>query len=257
MFEMGHTEGRQARSYERYCANGAVYMETTIRNQNWDVYLQNYGGDGGLLPSQCTQHHVFHLLWQNQYQLGVGETMQIQNALGLYQEITLKKLPKRDEIWTTTNMFWTAYYDQSIAVPGNRSLIRSAPNYILNPPSIDNEAGQGLNDAVTGLYVNQAGVFRTFIGPFLSIDTFYIHVPLELLALFDIFQTALFAAMHQNVALLDRIVPVRINPMPPTWLQFVWWGVTPFAFSSPRHHFPNNCLTITTHVTRNCPSLSG
>jgi hypothetical protein len=47
-FEVAHTEKRQARCAERYRGNGAVYLESVLRNVNWDAFMRSYGGPGNL-----------------------------------------------------------------------------------------------------------------------------------------------------------------------------------------------------------------
>ncbi|KAF0714692.1 hypothetical protein As57867_003731, partial [Aphanomyces stellatus] len=47
-FEIAHSTARQTRCASRYATNGAVYMETVLRNQDWDDFLRNYGGASGI-----------------------------------------------------------------------------------------------------------------------------------------------------------------------------------------------------------------
>ncbi|KAF0692348.1 Aste57867_16569 [Aphanomyces stellatus] len=257
-FEVAHTAARQARCYGRYSANGAMYLETIVRNQVWADFELSYGGPGGsfsvpfqnwidqvkpaLLTSMATAlatttvemevaywlaHNItyFQTQWQNEFQPGVAETMQIENALGQVNEITLKKLSATNEIWTSANLFWSNYFDESVAAPAGASLIRSASNFLLASPQEETlEALQGLYDAVTGDYVNQSGVFRTTIGTFESVDTFYVGVPHELLTLVSTFQHEVFAILDTNNHVLDGVGKMQVAPMPSAWQGYMYGG---------------------------------
>ncbi|KAF0714659.1 hypothetical protein As57867_003753, partial [Aphanomyces stellatus] len=271
VWEMAHTDARQARCDARYSANAAVAMESILRNQVWADFELNYGGDSGsfritvqvylesMVPQgpawlaatstalttfsidqevaywEANNVTYFQLQWHNQYQVGIADTFQIQNALGLVQAITLKKLAKTDEIWTSTNLFWTEYFDQALAFTYNQSLIRSAPNYWTKPPNpYDLEGGAGLFDVGTGDYINQARVFRAVIGPFMSVDLFYIQVPVELTQLYMAFQSMLFGAWSEDHSgLLESIPSVNMQPMPATWQGQVFGGGNPMCIFQP------------------------
>ncbi|KAF0692349.1 Aste57867_16568 [Aphanomyces stellatus] len=268
VFEMGLTAARQARCNAKYAANGAMYMELVIRNQVWDDFVQYYGGPGGaftvtvqawveqvvphgpaLLASLSTalnsttvdqeveywlDHNIsyFQTQWHNEFQPGITETLQIENAFGLSYAITLKKLASTNEIWTSANMFWTEYFNAAVAGPSGSSLVRAAPNFIMNPSEpLNIETFQGLSDAATGEYIRQAGVFRTLVGAFESVDTYYIPVPSELLALYLAYQTSLYAALETNGQLLDNLESIVLTPMPSTWLapDLVFGGGNPMC----------------------------
>ncbi|KAF0713378.1 hypothetical protein As57867_004362, partial [Aphanomyces stellatus] len=255
VWEMAHTDARQARCSAQYSTNAAVTMESILRNQVWADFDHIYGGPGGaftiiaqvyletVVPQgpawlaatstaltaltidqevaywQANHATYFQLQWHNQYQVGIADTFQIQSALGLTQDITLKKLAKTDEIWTSTNLFWSEYFDQSLAVIYNQSLIHAAPNYWTKPPNpYDLEGGAGLFDVVSGDYINQARVFRAVIGPFMSVDLFYIQVPVELTQLYTAFQSSLFTALQQDhTGAFDTVTGMTMQPMPAAW----------------------------------------
>ncbi|KAF0719814.1 hypothetical protein As57867_000780, partial [Aphanomyces stellatus] len=167
-FEVAHTADRQQRCYDRYHANGAVYLETVLRNQVWADFISTNGGDDGgftvaiqnwldQLPAGQTwlkttstardttnvdqevaywrarNISLFQLQWQNRGQTGISESLVIQNALG--------------HTWTSVSMYWLFVNDMGVMVNVNRSLIRSANNSFLMSPFVEMESMLGLQDS--------------------------------------------------------------------------------------------------------------
>ncbi|KAF0689970.1 Aste57867_18614 [Aphanomyces stellatus] len=270
-FEVAHTALRQTRCANRYAANGAVYLEAVLRNQDWDDFLFFYGGDGGYftVPLQLWlgqvpagrrwltttsiarqrnslveeiaywQAHAiqyFALEWQSDFQTGLAETITIENALGLEQAIVIKSLPYADETWPSIVMYWTLLNDLVQLTLANQSLIRSADNSFLQPPVFSFEVAMGLQDSSDGGFSAQIALFRTSVGPFLSVDLLYVLPPRELGALVDAFQRAWYAAMTTRPtlqstfdAIVDRVV---VSPTPPAWKansNFVFYGGNPMC----------------------------
>ncbi|KAF0695059.1 Aste57867_14097 [Aphanomyces stellatus] len=269
-FEVAHTVGRQKRCESRYRANGAVYLETVLRNQVWDEFISTYGGDGGSftiviqnwleqvpegqnwLATTSTArelttvdqekeywraNHIdyFQLQWQNHAQTGISESIVIQNALNRQLTIQLKSVARSREPWTSVVLYWLLANDLGFLASLNRSLIRSANNSITQPPSINIEDAFGLQDS-NGDYVAQAELFRTSVGPFLSVDTFYIGIPSTVLAFYDGFQTALYSTLVQNPKFqfsFDSIPSLTVATIPPSWQKpnFVYYGGSPMCLT--------------------------
>ncbi|KAF0682812.1 Aste57867_25111 [Aphanomyces stellatus] len=267
-YELAHTAARQQRCATRYATNGAMYMETVLRNLDWDSFLQNYGGDGGMFtisiqlwleqhPSgQLWLQHTatarnmttighevaywkacnisyFQLQWQNGWQTGVGESIVVENALGIHQVVPVKSMPFERAFWTSAVLYWVVFNDFYYASAANRSLIRSADNSISVAPPLNFEGAFGLQD-VNGDFVDQIQVFRTTVGPFLSVDTVYVPVPPTLLVYYESYQSALFARLEADVSLrvsLDAIPSVTWQPTPPSWASsnFMFYGGNPMC----------------------------
>ncbi|KAF0711888.1 hypothetical protein As57867_004987, partial [Aphanomyces stellatus] len=188
-FEVAHTAGRQQRCADRYSANGAVYMETMLRNQDWDDFIANYGGDGGIftisvqawleqvpsgqlwlaatasarrtttVPQEIaywrTQNITsYKLQWQNRIQGGLSETIIVENAFGIEEGVTVKSLPQTMEAWTSYAMYWFPVDDFTVLQSMNMSLIRSADNAFVQLSPIAFEDLLGLQDA-DGDYIRQ------------------------------------------------------------------------------------------------------
>ncbi|RHY23894.1 hypothetical protein DYB25_010553, partial [Aphanomyces astaci] len=123
-FEIAHTETRQTRCRDRYRSNGAVYMESMLRNQVWDDFMSFYGAvfeiavqdwlvqseDGrrwvattsSARPTTTVAEEValwtengitsFTLQWQNDFVNGMSDAIVLVNALGMQQELVLRSV---------------------------------------------------------------------------------------------------------------------------------------------------------------------
>ncbi|RHY08682.1 hypothetical protein DYB36_011521 [Aphanomyces astaci] len=123
-FEIAHTKTRQTRCRDRYRSNGAVYMESMLRNQVWDDFMSFYGAvfeiavqdwlvqseDGrrwvattsSARPTTTVAEEValwtengitsFTLQWQNDFVNGMSDAIVLVNALGMQQELVLRSV---------------------------------------------------------------------------------------------------------------------------------------------------------------------
>ncbi|KAF0687574.1 Aste57867_20693 [Aphanomyces stellatus] len=266
-FEVAHTASRQQRCASRYSANGAVYFETVLRNQVWDDFMQNYGGDSGYftitvqswleqLPAgqqwlattstalemttiaqevaywRSMNISYFQLQWHNQWQTGVDETMEIENALGLRSTITLKRLAYATTTWTSMLMYWAVYSDFYILTSVNRSIIRSASNSFTQTPAVDFRSFLSFSSDVRTIE-NQIDLFQTTVGPLGSVDTFYLAAPASLLALYDTFHSHLEDAQGSSLWTTFNAIPtIPFQPTPPSWSisNLVFYGGNPMCF---------------------------
>ncbi|KAF0717445.1 hypothetical protein As57867_002278, partial [Aphanomyces stellatus] len=298
-FEVAHTASRQQRCANRHSANGAVFFETVLRNLIWDDFLAFYGGDGGMftvaiqvwleqLPAgqkwlattaaarattttaqeaaywRSMNISYFKLQWHNRWHTGVDETMEIENALGLRSTITLKRLAYATTTWTSTVMYWTVLYDLYFMASFNRSLIRSADNTFTESPAIDFESLISLQAENHGTQIeSQVDLFRAMVGPFRSVDTYYVAVPAALLALYDAFHSRLDDALATSglSTAFNAIPTIPFQPTPPAWSNsnHVFYGGNPmclyhsalpyvqdtFSFSDPCVTLPPLLVTAT------------
>ncbi|KAF0695806.1 Aste57867_13403 [Aphanomyces stellatus] len=266
-FELAHTGGRQERCVARYATNGAVYLETVLRNQVWGDFLAAYGttfyvgiqswleqipsGQVWLAVTSTARsmttvdqevvywraHNIttFQLQWQNGVQMGVSETLLIENALGLQQDLVVKNIPLQSHLWTSVELNWLFPNDLGGLAQSNASLIRSATNSFLTLP-FNIEDMFGLQQP-NGNYIDQVQVFRTHLGAFLSVDAMYIAIPRPLVDLYLAFQSALHAEMRSNPSLhttLDAISTLSFAPTPPKWVAnstWMYYGGNPLCLS--------------------------
>ncbi|KAF0686115.1 Aste57867_22080 [Aphanomyces stellatus] len=263
-FEIAHTAARQDRCYNRYRNNGAVYMETVLRNLDWDAFLGAWGasfsvsiltwlqhlpsGQAWLRATSSAQTTVadeiaywksnnitsFILQYQNQLQPAMIETLSVENAFMLAQVIELKNtaIAIFASGCTSCIMHQTPGSDMMSLQQANRSLIRSAPTSFVQVPAFSFEDSLHLNDG-EGDYVNQLGVFRATVGPFNAVDLFYVAVPPELLAAYDAFQATLTSAIdRKNKLAMDAIPDFTLDGSPPSWTEssdVVFYGGNPMC----------------------------
>ncbi|KAF0692887.1 Aste57867_16089 [Aphanomyces stellatus] len=269
-FEIAHTVARQQRCVDRYRGNGAVYMETVLRAQKWHAFMQTYGGDGGVFTTaiqawleqvprgqewlattstarqttslaqeaaywRAANISYFQLQWQNNMQSGVSEAMSLENALGLRYDVAVKTMPPMQASWTSVVMNWNLVNDLFMMQMVDCSLVRSANNSFVHMLSYTVEDMLGLQDS-NGDYVDQIQTFRTTVGPFVSVDLFYVAVPAPLLRMYEAFQTALHMLLATQVAVqstLDAMVAVvTLQPTPPSWVttpKLVYYGGNPMC----------------------------
>ncbi|KAF0693778.1 Aste57867_15277 [Aphanomyces stellatus] len=265
-FPVARTAARQQRCRDKYATNGAVYMETVLRNQDWTDFTQNYGGDGGLftvaiqswldqLPHgqrflaetanaryrtsvdaevaywRTFEIATFQLQWQNLWLIGLSEKMTVTNALLWQQDIVLKALPRSFQAWTTGVMNWMPLKDLSAMQGSNRSLVRNANHSFASAPAINFEDLLGLRDN-SGHFTNQRQAFRTSIGPFNAVDMFVLAVPPSLQALYETFEIALHDALDtepRGRAMMDTIDAFTLAPLPSSWQDLVLYGGNPMC----------------------------
>ncbi|KAF0712432.1 hypothetical protein As57867_004823, partial [Aphanomyces stellatus] len=254
MFEIAHSAARQARCSARYVTNGAVYLETVLRNQNGDDFTRNYGGASGMftvaIQSWLQQvpagqawlantasalkrtsveaeavywrsHKIatFQLQYQNLWHMGISDKISVVNALLWQQDVQLKSLSKTFQAWTTAIMYWAPLRDFVALLGANRSMIRSANNSFLVPPAFSFESGLGLQDS-NGQYTKQIASFRSTVGPFNSVDMYVVAVPPSLLALYNSFQTSLYSVFDAQSNVRDKVDAIpgfTLYPIPPSW----------------------------------------
>ncbi|KAF0701413.1 Aste57867_8115 [Aphanomyces stellatus] len=266
-FEVAHTVARQQRCLDQYHANGAVYLETVLRNQNWTAFMKRYGRDGGefdvAIHAWLTQvprgqawlattsiardtttvgqeiaywraHDIqyYQLQWQNSVKIGISESIALENALGLQYDLVLKKTAWSIESGTSMVMYWNVFTDMFILSYSdvNRSLIRSAENSFAQPPVFSFEEWEGYINS-DGTCVAQAAAFRSTLGPFLAVDMFYVAVPPPLLHFLQAFLDVLYTNYHTSV---EAISTHTLFPTPPAWSTtptLVFYGGNPMCLN--------------------------
>ncbi|RHY25274.1 hypothetical protein DYB32_008411, partial [Aphanomyces invadans] len=268
-FEVAHTQGRQTRCEARYKPNGAVYIESVLRNIDWNDFMTYFGDNDGLfgvsvlnwlrqvpagewwiastatarlattVADEVAYWHAnaitdFTLQWQNDYITGISEVVELENAMGMRQQIVLNNIRMVECTWTSIVMYFAFYNDMMFHQVGNRSIIRSANNSAQQHPVYDIEwlvigvSDANYNDSVPTFLV------RSSIGPYLSIDTWLVAAPPSALDLYRAFQLHVHTLhgtdtdFHHNV--LD-IVAVTVAPTPRSWTNLVFYGGNPMCFS--------------------------
>ncbi|KAF0714591.1 hypothetical protein As57867_003786, partial [Aphanomyces stellatus] len=260
-FELAHTTARQQRCVDRYSRNGAVYLESVLRNQIWVDFIKTYGdifsiAIGNWLQTETAgqmwlnntaialattslaqeeaywlSHNIsyFELLWENEYQPGITETMSIENALGLTQVIALKNTAYAyNSLYTSYVMHWHLFEDLYYLADLNCSLVRSANNSFFANPSFDMQEYAVFMNNVDGSTIFAVQIFQGYLGSFLTVDTKYIAVPIPLLAVYKAFHEIYLC---QQV-LLSSVPPITLYPTPMSWVTntlYVYYGGNPLC----------------------------
>ncbi|ETV78040.1 hypothetical protein H257_08255 [Aphanomyces astaci] len=249
-FEIAHTETRQTRCRDRYRSNGAVYMESMLRNQVWDDFMSFYGAvfeiavqdwlvqseDGrrwvattsSARPTTTAAEEValwtengitsFTLQWQNDFVNGMSDAIVLVNALGMQQELVLRSVSYAEVTWTSVILYWTIMNDMYYMYLTNRSLIRSANNSFLQHPEVVMDS----MPTNVGEYLTQVDAFRASIGPFFCVDAFVVPVPPTVVALYRQFEDIVLAMARLNVDIdfaADAIQGTTLSPTPPSWTR--------------------------------------
>ncbi|KAF0698923.1 Aste57867_10487 [Aphanomyces stellatus] len=255
-WEVAHTDARQARCLARYKNNAANYQETLFRNIDWHEWLALNGATwwttfGNALretpagvdwladrPRFSMQFSAtdevkyltsinltrYDLQYHNEFYLGLTESMQIQNTLGLTQSITIKSVPDVWGTWTTWILLWNFPNELATLASFNASFVRGSTYYFGN----SNYALLGGLDFTTkmyglcdenGTYRTQSGLFYYGIGAFGSVDTLYVAPPPSLFVLYS----AILDLLHGTIVSTKQLTIFRsmgdfsLAPLPPNF----------------------------------------
>ncbi|KAF0687654.1 Aste57867_20638 [Aphanomyces stellatus] len=235
VWDVAHTDRRQARCNRFYTANAAMYWETIVRNVDFDEWTARVGGPTGAFTATIghalqkstagkawlysvahaslavvdeaaywRQHAItfFQVSYSNVNQQGIDETIAVVNSFGLTQHVTLKRVvfKTRGSDWTTAFMCWGPSNDLGFAQAYGYSLVRSDPahvRFLATPcPTSINCDTPNFGQAF-GL--NDTAPFvelaRAALGPFGSVDLFLVAVPSSLQALATTFHAAFAAGL--------------------------------------------------------------
>ncbi|KAG9398759.1 hypothetical protein AC1031_014075 [Aphanomyces cochlioides] len=278
-WEVAHSVERQKRCYQRYADNGAVYYEPIVRLVDWNKWLKGYYGGAfnttigramrktpegqawlSTTPYSFQSIETEVAYWRkmgilrytfqytNSYSNGISETLGVQNALGVTQYVTTKRIPyqSRSEGWTTLWMYFGPFNDlpygdalgysyllndpdnQRFSAPCNYSdFVANPATYSCDPcdlqwnPDAANcnmnyEMFLGLPDTPTFRLVHGN------IGPLNSIDLYIVQPPASVISVFSAFQESVSQHILTNyefAASMVAIPTLSSDPIPPSWLQ--------------------------------------
>ncbi|OQS03228.1 hypothetical protein THRCLA_04479 [Thraustotheca clavata] len=256
---MAHTIQRQERCREHYQQNGAVYLETVLRNIDFNHWVESTQGlfdarigmgiqefFGGVEFLTYLEHHefasieeeknlwmthgitFFKLDYSNQREIGIVESIQIKNSLGATWTFPIKEIKStgRGTLWTTGYMYGSLQNDFNIP-QGNMSLIQNASTFFgLIDPMLMEEA-----DVCFPLTPSFQAV-HDHIGSLDSIDLYLAPIPTQLVEIVNIFRSTALSAMHFNSK--DDISTVGtfdLHPTPPRWANssMLFYGASPMC----------------------------
>ncbi|KAF0687097.1 Aste57867_21178 [Aphanomyces stellatus] len=272
-WEVAHTAARQTRCRDQYATNGAVYMESILRNtdmKQWMVALGAPGAEfdvgvvrflqqsdaGRLFLADVARSWLavadevvywassnvtfWKTQFQNIHQTGIQESIVLHSAFGGTHALSTVVLPYylRQVLWTTVNMGCGFYCDLWYAQDVGASLVRNdAAQFWGNV--VDIEMLLLGTEAMTLAQV----VVHTCVGAIDSIDLDLVAVPAAAKALYFSFTVALHAALLDSPSLADlyaAIAPLSVVPALPQWttvpaIQFL--GGSPLCTAGPSMPF--------------------
>ncbi|KAF0718271.1 hypothetical protein As57867_001790, partial [Aphanomyces stellatus] len=241
-WELATSLARQRRCQTSAQTNGAAYLEAPLRNvRSWAAWSQCWGtpyelgiaqavrqsGKTGMQWLDATQHNInsvadetvywrtsggitqFALQWQNYKSLGMTDSLQIQNALGFGNAITLSERPSayRFKQQTSWKCYWTFASDlyaignsSGTAISG-LSLVRSAANYAFT--NTTPEALLLANLTLASPLTPGFAAFHAVVGPFGNIDMQYIVPPSSLKQVYRTWVDGTVALLAQNTVAQD------------------------------------------------------
>ncbi|KAF0718289.1 Aste57867_1786 [Aphanomyces stellatus] len=290
-WDIAHTVARSTRCRARYSTNAAIYLETLVRNFNWNAFVQLNAvpwftviGNALLATRDGTQwmtdrpldslrltlddevqylkHAVnltqYVLYYDNAIEMGVTDTVQVENAVGLVQTVPLKAMPIARGPWTTKALFWGFSNDLTSLVKRNASLVRGSTNYFANVTGLsDYAATYGFLNA-RGQYVNQIAVFYGTIGPFGSVDSFYVAPPVALVTLYTDLKLHLYTHLEsdtQTQTTFQGMLNVAWTPIPPNFARpnLSYFGGNVLCMYNPSTPYPQSQFDIYDDCTNTRP----
>ncbi|EQC36588.1 hypothetical protein SDRG_06032 [Saprolegnia diclina VS20] len=206
-WDMAATATRQARCRHTMATNAAVYLESLLRNVEWDDWVTCWGPSfdsafgkhlattrqGQAFLASVSQPRLsvadevtywqrydlesYELQWQNFKVIGLDNTYSIVNALGLSYPFTLQRSQGyfRREFQTTYKLYWSLANDLA-NLPNQTSLLRASPAFAYANASLEDVYLANATFLTAPLPAGYA-VVRAALGPFGAIDAVYVEVP--------------------------------------------------------------------------------
>ncbi|KDO30877.1 hypothetical protein SPRG_04779 [Saprolegnia parasitica CBS 223.65] len=260
-WELAHTSARQLRCERNDFENAAVVLEAVLRNiafHDWLEVVQNrfavHVADpiartpgGAAWVAALRQHewlstndevdvwrahglHRFTLQYTNRIQLGLQESILIENALGTGTWLEVKAIPAatRVPLWTSTYMSMCLANDFD-AIGANQSLVRGTFNYFgdIDPTQIEVfDVGYPLSKLFQ--------VVHDQVGPLANIDLKWIAPPSTLVTHLATWRVTLLEYLHANAnwsTAMATVGDMTLAPTPQQWARpsLAFYGGNPMC----------------------------
>ncbi|OQR96757.1 hypothetical protein ACHHYP_13654 [Achlya hypogyna] len=247
-WHMASTPARQMRCAQRHGSNGAVYLETGLRNLNdWPAWLGCWGAsfEVGIARHLATSvrgrswltavttnersitaetadwaaHGItsFVLQWQNYKTLGLSDAIVISTALGLSYLMPITATEGATHVYqqTSMRMYWT-FASDLWAVASNAteiaslSLLSDSPGYAFANTTAETLLLQNLT--LTAPLRAGLECLRSAVGPFGAVDMVYVFPPPSLLELYAAFTAALSTWTLQHPSAQEKFTQLPLRP---------------------------------------------
>ncbi|OQR97374.1 hypothetical protein THRCLA_07002 [Thraustotheca clavata] len=251
---MAATAARQSRCDHHMYMNGAVYLESSLRNMNdwvafescWghsfdvgfvqhiqssldgQIWLRDVRTNTNSIEEEVAFWHrhqitTYVLQWQNYKTLGMTDMIRIQSALGLSYPLLLSQMGGAFHVkqQTSYKLYWSLASDlwaigtNETAVSG-LSLVSSSPLF-----AFMNETRLGLlleNSTMVSPLNNGFVIFEETVGPFGAVDSYYVNCPASLLQYYSMAMGILTSLNLNNAsaqrAFFDLSFPGEVRQLP-------------------------------------------
>ncbi|CAK4844403.1 unnamed protein product [Aphanomyces euteiches] len=247
-WEMASSIERQRRCQGRMPTNGAVYIESLVRNVPWLLFSSCWGDafdvaiaatlrqsnrgrewlDRSIARTTTVADEVafwndyaidcYVVQWQNYKTTGVKESFVVENALGRQYPLTLKATTGAFRFGreTSRKMYWGWASDLVAAYSMNASLIRTSAAFLFANTSI--ETLVLLNGTMSAPLDAGLSLVRHVLGPFGNVDMLHVPVPRSLLDFVAFFRQEDTAVLLNNATAQTTIVgSATFQPFPASW----------------------------------------
>ncbi|OQR95321.1 hypothetical protein THRCLA_07977 [Thraustotheca clavata] len=215
-WELAHSIRRQLRCRKKYSLNDAVYLETILRNVNWNDFFTPANKIDGLLFLGITQSGAGQLWLQN--------TAIVSTTIA--EEYTIA--------WWPGNFA----YDLFLGKYCNGSILPTASNYYINKycdgiNATSIEAVSGFTDS-SGYVTQQRAAIQKALGPILSTNLWVVPVPKPLSKLI----ATLLSSFHDTIMSMkwSPFIPypvlqsIVLTPHSPHWNEdYLYYGGNPLC----------------------------
>ncbi|ETV73274.1 hypothetical protein H257_11815 [Aphanomyces astaci] len=249
-WEMANSVQRQVRCSQNYTANGAVYLESVLRNVNWNRLQSCWGsslstaigtplrqsdkGTKWWASIQSTSQtmtesdevsywqsfgvSLFSTDWQNYKSIGIIDTFNVQNAFGISYPMTLKYTNGSMQLSTQTSlkMYWSFASDlwavtSSTSGMGGASLLRGTPHFAFASKSMADILVLNGTLAASDLVTGALSTFGQAIGPLGSVDLKRIPPPASLIAFILTVKDAIAEMRAQSAVVNSEYLKLKAN----------------------------------------------
>ncbi|KAF0690716.1 Aste57867_17911 [Aphanomyces stellatus] len=262
-WSMAYSPRRQVRCLG-YAANGAVYLESLLRNVDSPTWVSCWGHamESAVFSSLRVTHtgvewiqrtessdltvhleatywrqhgiQTFSTQWQNFKLRGIYESFDVTNALGVSYALALKQYNRSFQLAEATSfkMYWSlaSVLNQVVAndtVLSGTSLVGTSPAFAFqNATTMETALAQHytLVLPLDGAY----SAFTATVGPFGTVDLWRVPCPQSLLALYRTMSRFLMTTMGANdtieAAFTGLYQVIQTSPQPSAWDNVTLWG---------------------------------
>ncbi|KAH9139215.1 hypothetical protein AeRB84_016508 [Aphanomyces euteiches] len=270
-WSLEHNEARARRCVRRQVDNAAAYLESLRRNTDWAEFLAtmhdkwltaiqsalmstppgiawlNLSKSFLSLPDEVLYLQSLNLTrydiqWQNRVQMGIVETIVLQNALQFQEMVTIKAQESAWGPWTTVLAYWSLESDLAFATFKNGSLVREANNHIMDTSW---SAAYPVQDT-SGHVIAQLSVLLTVFGSFGSLDLVNVAMPPSFAALANAFNTKLREVTTTQSPQYATDRDVLFFPIPPKFVGrgLLFGGGNLFCYENALTAYPQSQIAF-------------